>query len=150
MQINDLPLHIRNRIKNQPLLVWYRLLRVVKLGVGYISPSFIDAELSRPQFDLLSAIAIDEGCTQQIYAERMTVTKGNVTQQVQQLEKCGWVRRYKEGRNSYLYLTEAGWEKMAIVIPPHDELMDELFSVLTSEEIDQLMHIVRKLERKLK
>jgi MarR family 2-MHQ and catechol resistance regulon transcriptional repressor len=139
----------RKRVKSQPFLVWYRMLRVFKKGVGYISPSITNSELSRPQFDLLSAIAADGGRAQQVYAERMTVTKGNVTQQVQQLEKLGWVARCKEGRKSYLHLTEAGWQKLASVIPTHDELMKELFSVLTHDDIAQLTRILRKLERNI-
>ncbi|MCP4423532.1 MAG: MarR family transcriptional regulator [Chloroflexi bacterium] len=147
---DDLQQHIHNRIKSQPLLVWYRLLRVVKLGINHISPSFTNAELSRPQFDLLSAVAINGGRTQKVYAERMTVTKGNVTQQVQQLEKLGLVARRKEGRNVYLHLTDTGWQKLAAVIPPHDALMNEFFALLTLEDMTQLMRIIRKLERPLK
>ncbi|MCP4358073.1 MAG: MarR family transcriptional regulator [Chloroflexi bacterium] len=141
---------VQDRIKSQPLLVWYRMLRVVKLGINHISPSFTDIALSRSQFDLLSVVATDGGRTQKVYAERMTVTKGNVTQQVQQLQKLGLVARRKEGRNVYLHLTDAGWQKLAAVIPPHDELMNEFFSTLTPEDISQLMRIIRKLERPLK
>ena len=138
---------MRRRVKSQPFLVWLDLLRVVKKGTDFISPSFLQVDLSRAQFDLLIAIAIDEGRTQQLYAERMTVTKGNVTQQVQQLEKCGWVRRHKKGRSSHLYLTKAGWQKLASVLPQHDALMVELFANLTPDEIGQLMQILRKLEQ---
>lgn len=138
------------RLNSQPFLVWLRLLRVVKKGTDFISPSFLQADLSRAQFDLLVAISIDEGRTQQLYAERMTVTKGNVTQQVQQLEKYGWVRRHKKGRSSHLYLTEAGWQKLTSVLPQHDALMMELFANLTPNEIEQLMRILRKLEQQTK
>ena len=48
---------MHKRRRDQRFLAWYRLLRVIKKGVGYISPTFIDAGLTRPQFDLLSAIA---------------------------------------------------------------------------------------------
>lgn len=138
---------IRQRVKSQPFLVWMRLLRVVKKGTDFISPSFLQADISRAQFDLLIAISIDEGRTQQLYAERMTVTKGNVTQQVQQLEKCGWVRRDKKGRSSHLYLTEMGWQKLVSVLPQHDALMEELFASLSADEMEQLKRILRKLEQ---
>ncbi len=141
---------MHQRAKSQPFLVWLRLLRVVKKGTDFISPSFLQADLSRAQFDLLIAIAIDEGRTQQCYAERMTVTKGNVTQQVQKLERCGWVRRHKEGRKSYLHLTEAGWQKLMPILPQHDALMAELFVNLPPEEIEQLMQILHKLEQQIK
>lgn len=138
---------MHKRKRDQRFLVWYRLLRVMKKGIGYISPTFIDAGLSRPQFDLLGAIAMDEGQTQQIYAERMTVTKGNITQQVDLLEKSGWVMRCKEGRTNCLYLTESGWALMSRITPAHDDRLYEMLSVLTPEEIRQLGSILRKLER---
>ena len=138
---------MQRRKRDQRFLVWYRLLRVMKKGVGYISPAFGDAGLSRPQFDLLAAIAMDEGQTQQVYAERMTVTKGNITQLLDRLEKSGLVQRCKEGRTNYLYLTEHGWALMAHITPAHDELLYQMFSTLTPEEIRQLGSILRKLEQ---
>ena len=130
-------------------LTWYRLLRVVKKGTGYISPSFVDAGLSRPQFDLLAAIAMDEGQTQQVYAERMTVTKGNITQLLDRLEKSGMVIRCKEGRTNCLHLTERGWEIMNHIMPVHDDRLFQMFSILTPEEIRQLGGILRKLEQNI-
>lgn len=138
---------MHKRKRDQRFLTWYRLLRVFKKAVGYISPTFIDSGLSRPQFDLLSAIAMDEGQTQQTYAERMTVTKGNITQQLDKLEKNGLVLRCKEGRTNCLHLTESGWKVMGSVTPDHDERLYEMFSVLTPEEVRELARILRKLEQ---
>ena len=137
---------MHKRKRDQRFLAWYRLLRVMKKAVGYISPSFIESGLTRPQFDLLGAIAMDEGQTQQTYAERMTVTKGNITQQLDRLEKSGLVIRCKEGRTNCLHLTERGWEVMDHVMPRHDERLYEMFAVLTPEEVRELSRILRKLE----
>ena len=138
---------MHKRKRDQRFLAWYRLLRVMKKGIGYISPAFIDAGLTRPQFDLLGAIAMDEGQTQQVYAERMTVTKGNITQQLDRLEKNGLVIRHKEGRTNCLHLTERGWEMMGRITPEHDERLYQMFSVLTREEVKELARILRKLEQ---
>ena len=140
---------MHKRKRDQRFLAWYRLLRLVKKGTGYISPSFVDAGISRPQFDLLGAIAMDEGQTQQMYAERMTVTKGNITQQLDQLEKSGLVMRYKEGRTNCLYLTDSGWEIIGRITPEHDELLFQMFATLTPDEVTQLARILRKLERNI-
>jgi len=140
---------IQKRKRDQRFVAWYRLLRLVKKGVGYISPAFIDAGLNRPQFDLLSAIAMDEGQTQQCYAERMTVTKGNITQQLDRLEKNGFVTRCKEGRTNYLYLTESGWDMIGRISPVHDELLFQMFAALTPDDVRQLARILRKLEQNI-
>jgi len=139
------PQLLRERVRDHRFLVWYRLLRVVKQGVGFISPSFERANLSRPQFDLLAAIAIDEGQPQQIYARRMTLTKGNITQLLDRLEARGLVLRRKDGRTNYLYLTSAGWEIFNRIVPQHDALLHKLFSRLTQDELAQLTKILRKL-----
>ena len=137
------------RKRDRRFLAWYRLLRLVKKGTRYISPSFVDAGLSRPQFDLLGAIAMDEGQTQQVYAERMTVTKGNITQQVDRLEKSGLVLRCKEGRTNCLHLTENGWAVIAQITPEHDDRLFQIFEALTPDEITQLTKILRKLEQNI-
>ena len=144
---DDIRQRFQERKTDRRFLTWYRLLRLVKRGVGFISPSFAQAEFSRAQFDLLSAIAFDEGRTQQLYAQRMTVTKGNITQLVVRLEKCGLITRTKIGRNRYLHLTEYGWQQLAQITPAHDALLAQLFSALSAEEIEQLNKILRKLER---
>jgi len=138
---------MHRRKRDLRFLAWYRLLRLVKKGTGYISPTFIDVGLSRPQFDLLSAIAMDEGQTQQAYAERMTVTKGNITQLLDRLEMNGLVERRKEGRTNYLYLTESGWDVIDRIMPDHDKLLFQMFATLTPDEIKQLTRILRKLEQ---
>ncbi len=135
--------------RDQRFLAWYRLLRLVKKGTGYISPSFVDAGISRPQFDLLSAIAMDEGRTQQTYAERMTVTKGNITQLLDRLEKDGLVIRYKEGRTNCLHLTEGGWDVVGRIMPVHDELLFQMFATLAPDDITRLARILRKLEQNI-
>ena len=140
---------MHQRKRNSRFLAWYRLLRIAKKGVGYISPSFIDAGLTRPQFDLLGAIAMDEGQTQQVYAERMTVTKGNITQLLDRLQKSGLVLRCKEGRTNCLYLTESGWAMISSITPEHDARLFKMFAILTPDEVAQLTKILRKLEQNI-
>ena len=140
---------MHQRKRDRRFLAWYRLLRIVKKGIGYISPSFVDAGLSRSQFDLLGAIAMDEGQTQQVYAERMTVTKGNITQQLDRLEKRGLAMRCKEGRSNCLYLTESGWNMIARITPDHDDLLFKMFESLTADDMTQLTRILRKLEQNI-
>ena len=140
---------MHQRKRDRRFLAWYRLLRIVKKGTGYISPSFVDAGLSRSQFDLLGAIAMDEGQTQQVYAERMTVTKGNITQQLDRLEKRGLAMRCKEGRSNCLYLTESGWDMIGRITPDHDDLLFKMFESLTADDMTQLTRILRKLEQNI-
>lgn len=127
-------------------MVWYRLLRAAKQGVDFISPCFEQAGLSAAQFDLLAAIAMDEGRTQQTYAKRLTVTKGNLTQLIDRLEKRGLMLRIRDGRTKRLHLTDEGWETIGRILPEHNVLMHELFSKLTEDDVAHLSRILRKLK----
>src|SRR4051812_26540385 len=54
-----------------------------------------------PQFDILATLRHGDGITQQELAERLLVTKGNVCQVLDRLEKLKWVQRRgdaKDGR----------------------------------------------------
>ena len=109
-----------------------------------------ELRLGRAQLDLLMQIALDPGILQHVCAERMGVTKSNITQHVDQLEKKGGWFREKEGRISRLYLTDAGREMMADIMPVHDARVKEIFSVIINEEFQQFQSVLRKPDRSSK
>jgi DNA-binding MarR family transcriptional regulator len=140
-----------DKLARDPLiLTWHRMLRVTKKIDRYASEPICTAGLSRPQTEMLAAIAVDEGLSQQTYADRLLVTKGNITQHLERLEKRGLVTRRRDGRTNFLYLTDTGWELLDRILPEHDGRLQEEFSVLTVEEFDQLRSIIRKLDRRLR
>jgi len=77
------------------------------------------------------------------------VTKGNITQQLDRLEKNGFVTRCKEGRTNCLHLTEKGWDVIGRISPVHDELLFQMFAALTPDDVRQLTGILRKLEHNI-
>ena len=101
------------------------------------------------QFDLLMQVAFEDGTNQQSCADRMNVTKGNITQHLDRLEKRDLIQRQKEGRTNCLHLTEAGNDLVANVIPVHDQRVREILSLLTRDELRQFQSILRKLDRGL-
>ncbi|MCJ7659812.1 MAG: MarR family transcriptional regulator [Anaerolineales bacterium] len=132
------------------ILTWHRMLRVTKKIDRYASEPIRAAGLSRPQTEMLAAIAVDEGLSQQTYADRLLVTKGNITQHLERFEERGLVTRRREGRTNTLYLTDAGRELLDRILPEHDVRLQEEFSVLDTEEFEQLRMIIRKLDRLLR
>ena len=147
---NNLYPPIDKTTRDPLVLTWHRMLRVTKKIDRYASEPIRAAGLSRPQTEMLAAIAVDEGLSQQTYADRLLVTKGNITQHLERFEEDGLITRRREGRTNYLYLTDAGRELLDQVLPEHDVRLQEAFSALTSEEFEQLRAIIRKLDRLLR
>lgn len=105
--------------------------------------------LSQGQFDLLAEIVAEEGLNQQTCANRLNVTKGNVAQHLNNLEKRGYMRREKIGRDNYIYLTEVGRALFSTIMPAHDNYVKDILTPLTKEEVRQFAAILRKLDRSL-
>ena len=137
------------RSRDQELLTWYRFVRVLRKIINSMDAPMQGKDVSRPQFDLLMQVAFEEGINQQTCAERMNVTKGNIAQHIDRLEKRGIVRREKEGRNNYLYLTSEGDDLVTGFMPIHDQQVREIMSVLSPEELHQFQSILRRFDRSL-
>ena len=97
-----------------PGRVWFRFLRLHQQLSGN-GGALLKAEigLSIAQFDVLSALLERAGVTQQELAERLFVTKGNISGLVERLVDAGHIRRSAvpgDRRARALHLTEAGAE----------------------------------------
>ena len=94
-----------------PLRIWFRFIRLHRRVAGAIGAELRTLGLSIPQFDLLSTLTETEGLTQQELAERLYVTKGNVSGLVDRLVEAGFVERRPspaDRRSHALYLTSEG------------------------------------------
>jgi MarR family transcriptional regulator, organic hydroperoxide resistance regulator len=94
-----------------PLRVWFRFIRLHRRVSAAIAAEMRALGLSIPQFDLLSTLTEREGLTQQELAERLYVTKGNVSGLVDRLVEAGLVERRPspgDRRSHALHLTREG------------------------------------------
>jgi DNA-binding MarR family transcriptional regulator len=141
---------LATRSRDEALLTWVRLVRLAKKGRSSVGSPIKAAGLSDGTFDLLVDIGEHPGTSQQACADRVGVTKGNVTQHLQRLERRGLVRRDPAGRRNDLFLTESGKLLLSSVLAAHDEGMHELLGVLSAEDLRSLRAILRKLDRGLR
>jgi DNA-binding MarR family transcriptional regulator len=131
------------------LLGWLRLMRVFH-KIDRVSGEHLRVwDLSVAQFDVLAHVGASGGMTQQELADSLLVTKGNVCQLLDKLEGRGLISRHQEGRANRLFLTEAGRRLFDEVVPAHETVIADRFSVLSEEEQALLHELLRKFDRAL-
>jgi DNA-binding MarR family transcriptional regulator len=96
---------------SDPLRVWFRFIRLHRRATSAIGGILKTIGLSIPQFDLLSTLTEQEGLSQQELAERLYVTKGNVSGLLDRMVDAGLVERRTipgDRRSNALHLTSKG------------------------------------------
>ena len=94
-----------------PLRIWFRFIRLNRRAENAVAAELKALGLSIPQFDLLSTLTEREGMSQQELAERLYVTKGNVSGLLDRMVEAGLVERRPipgDRRSNALYLTDKG------------------------------------------
>lgn len=132
------------------LYAWVQFARDYNLMVRKIAVMLGGAGLTVPQFDALATLRFSEGVTQQQLAQRLLVTKGNVCQVLDRLEKSTWVERRsdpKDARTNRLYLTASGKKKIDSILPHHDKLVLQVMKGLSNPDIASLRAILGKFEQ---
>jgi DNA-binding MarR family transcriptional regulator len=104
--------------------------------------------LTTAQFDVIVHVGRNKRLTQQELADKLVVTKGNVTHLLKKMEELQWIKREVEWKNKYLSLTEIGQKMYEEIVPSQDEFQQAQFSKLTEEEQFQLLTLLRKLNKK--
>ena len=131
------------------MLGWLRLMRVYQKVDRISSEHLKHWGLSVAQFDVLAHVGASEGMTQQELADSLLVTKGNVCQLLDKLEDRGLISRHQEGRANRLFLTDEGRRLFEEIVPLHEAVIAERFSVLSEGEQARLYELLRKFDRAL-
>ncbi|HEX8665252.1 MAG TPA: MarR family transcriptional regulator [Beijerinckiaceae bacterium] len=128
-----------------PLRVWFRFIRLHRRVSGAVAGELKAIGLSIPQFDLLSTLTEREGLTQQELAERLYVTKGNVSGLVDRLVEAGLVeRRAIDGdrRSHALHLTDKGRDLAAQGIAAQQAYVRRTLGRLPPQDLADLERVV--------
>jgi MarR family transcriptional regulator, organic hydroperoxide resistance regulator len=98
-----------------PDRIYFRFIRLQQRVFGEMAQTLKPTGLSIPQFDVLSTLTEQQGLSQSDLAQRLYVTKGNVSGLIDRLVDAGYVERRSapgDRRSNALFLTTAG-EKVA-------------------------------------
>jgi DNA-binding MarR family transcriptional regulator len=130
-------------------IAWLRLARV------YHKVDLKTADLMRchglsvSRFDVLNHAGTPEGRTQQELAASLLVTKGNITQLLDAMEREGLVERRRDGRSKRIYLTDLGRALRRRVVALQEVEIARHFAVLDERDMKSLIQILRKLDQSL-
>ena len=134
-------------LRRPSVLAWLRMARFSKRTEHAATEHLRAWGMSLGQFDVLATVGAAGGLMQQELADRLVVTKGNVCQLLDRMEREGVVERRQEGRANRLWLTERGEALYREVVPAHEYLIAARFAPLTPEEQRQLHALLVKLDR---
>ena len=137
----------------EPDRVWFRFMRLHQRMLLQMTARIRAFGLSIPQFDLLSTLTEQEGISQSELAERLYVTKGNVSGLVDRLVQAGLVERraIAGDRRSYaMHLTPEGRRLAEAGIATQRDFVASTLGKLTPgdlAELDRLVLLWRDLAR---
>jgi MarR family transcriptional regulator, organic hydroperoxide resistance regulator len=128
-----------------PMRTWFRVMRLHHRALGAMSGRLRALGLSVAQFDLLSSLTEREGISQSELAERLYVTKGNVSGLVDRLVQSGLVERraIAGDRRSYaLHLTPEGKRLASEGLAAQRGFVAETLGELPRQDIAELERII--------
>jgi len=128
------------------LMIWFRLSRIYNKSIRESNQHLKKWNLSIAQFDVLAQIGSQKRLSQQELADKLLVTKGNITQLLSKLENLGLIKREQEWKTKYLSLTEKGKELFEEVVPLQEQFQASQFRKLDQEEKKQLLELLRKIQ----
>ena len=133
--------------KNLAVLLWFRLARFYLKNVKESNNHLKKWGLTTAQFDVIVHVGRNKRITQQELADKLVVTKGNVTHLLKKMEELEWIKREVEWKNKYLSLTELGQRMYEEIVPIQEQFQQTQFNKLTEEEQKQLLDLLRKLTK---
>ncbi|MBC6297933.1 MarR family transcriptional regulator [Listeria sp. FSL L7-1517] len=127
------------------VLLWFRLSRFYNQNMKLTNQNLRETGISTAQFDCIAQIGLKGEITQQQLAEKLVVTKGNVTQLLTKLEELDYIVRTKAGREKYITLTEKGRACYIENVPKQEAFQQSQFDKLSRKEQKVLLQLLKKL-----
>ena len=127
------------------VVAWLGLQRLAARTERLLGAALRRHGLNHAQLALLLSIGAAEGLTQQELADRLGLTKANVSQLLDRLEAAGLVRRTPAARAYALHLTDESRELLGAVVPEQEALIVAQFADLTPEQQQQFRRLVERL-----
>ena len=125
----------------EPDRVWLRMVRLNGQMAVVIAKALREIDLSIPQCDVLSILIDREGSSQQDLAERLYVTKGNISGLIDRLTIAGLVERraIEEDRRAHaIHLTVKGRALALRGVAIRRKVVAQSFGRLSEDQLSQM------------
>jgi DNA-binding MarR family transcriptional regulator len=129
---------------------WLQMIRTYDYLQAQVATLLQRHNLTVPQFEVLSSLAIADCTTQQELAHRLQVTKGNLVGLIDRLAERGWVERVQvqgDRRVNRVRITEGGKELLKKAFPEQVGAVESMMSGLEETELDSLRGLLQKLAK---
>jgi DNA-binding MarR family transcriptional regulator len=130
-----------------PARIWFRFLRMHQRLHAAMTGRLRAIGLSVAQFDLLSTLTESNGMTQRDLAERLYVTKGNVSGLVDRLVEAGMLDRRPvpgDRRSHSLHLTPEGRRLALEGMALQERFIEETLGKFPSQDLQALDAIMTR------
>lgn len=136
--------------RNEPAMEVFRSLQATYRALRARSDGFIASyELSRPQFEVLSALGNTPGMTLKDLSRRVPVTKGTLTGVINRLEERALVERApsdSDRRSTVVFLTASGDALYEEVFTGHVTYLKQYLDVLEAEEREGFSRLLMRIQ----
>lgn len=128
-------------------IVFRQAARTVELNTG---EAVRQSGLTQTQFGILDVLYCIGDMTISGIKEKTLATSGNMTVVLKNMERDGLIVRKicpNDKRSFEFSITEKGKHKFEEVLPKHRALLDEVFSIYTKAEREQLITLLKKFKQ---
>lgn len=132
------------------LKTWFIIARTHHKVCAAFSQRLKEYDLTSAQHELLANLLLEDGLTQQEIAQRLFVTKGNVTGLVKRLEDRELIQRQADpgdARKNLVSLTERGREMARLSSQLQSELVEGVFGGFSAEQERELRSFMKILRQ---
>lgn len=130
------------------LACWLQMVRTYEALQAQVATLLQQHNLTVPQFEVLSTLAVADCTNQQELAERLQVTKGNLVGLIDRLTERGWVERLQvpgDRRVNKVRITDVGKQLFHKALPDQLATVEKMMSELDEGELEFLTATLKRL-----
>lgn len=135
-------------LENRKLKAFTVLLRSAQSVQEATKKDFANYNLNQTEFAVLDLLYHKGDQPIQVIGKKILIASSSITYVVDKLEEKGYAVRKAcptDRRITYAGITDLGKQLMNQIFPEHVKKIEELFEVLTDEEIDNMIYLLKKV-----